>query len=197
MLRACRRVEDVALSGSLVSADVVHSYGTACQPGIITSINPHSFISAFDAPIFRRVHTLRVCDLNLSLSEVHAIRRMPALRSFTYTSPKDDGDVDQEVYTLRLLVTCEDDDPLEALSRRLHLDDTRLELIIRTAPQRAAQLAARWHEVPGVEMRTRTVPQHLIDAWDALRDLVFRAHDDIDADADPSSALGIMHDEWR
>lgn len=197
VLRACRRVEDVALSGSLVSADVVHSYGTACQPGIITSINPHSFISAFNAPIFRRVHTLRVCDLNLSLSEVHAIRRMPALRSFTYTSPKDDGDVDQEVYTLRLLVTCEDDDPLEALSRRLHLDDTRLELIIRTAPQRAAQLAARWHEVPGVEMRTRTVPQHLIDAWDALRDLVFRAHDDIDADADPSSALGIMHDEWR
>ena len=38
VLRACRRVEDVALSGSLVSADVVHSYGTACQPGIITSI---------------------------------------------------------------------------------------------------------------------------------------------------------------
>lgn len=122
---------------------------------------------------------------------------MPALRSFTYTSPKDDGDVDQEVYTLRLLVTSEDDDPLEALSRRLHLDDTRLQLIIRTAPQRADQLLARWREVPGVDMSTRTVPQHLIEAWDALRDLVFRAHDDIDADMDPSYALRIMYDEWR
>ena len=45
ILRACRRLDDVALSGSLIATDVVHSYGTACQPTIITSINPHSFIS--------------------------------------------------------------------------------------------------------------------------------------------------------
>ncbi|WFD32581.1 Bud site selection protein bud4 [Malassezia sp. CBS 17886] len=115
VLRACRGLQDVALNGSLVSAEAVHSYGTACQPRRVTSINPHSFISAFDAPIFRRVEELVVCDINLSQSEADAILRMPgawrwrpsdetALRHFAYTIPKDYGDMRRDVRVLRTLV---------------------------------------------------------------------------------------------
>lgn len=208
ILRACRRLEDVALSGSLVAAEIVHSYGTACQPRIVTSINPHSFISGFDAPIFRRVHTLCVCDINLSFSEADAIRRMPALRSFTYMAPKDYGDLQQDVYALRKIVQA--DDPLESLER-LRLDDSaKLHMTIRSVSDRATQLASALatflQGASPVALYTQPLPAHFADEWDALRDLVFHAQgdysrmaleDDVGSWVDPSHALDVLYDEWR
>ena len=264
ILRACRRLDDVALSGSLIATDVVHSYGTACQPTIITSINPHSFISGFDAPIFRRVHTLTVCDINLSFSEAMAIRRMPSLRTLCFTSPKDYGDPQIDANVLQKILVY--DDPLESLAT-LRLDDAAaLHMMIRALPHRAKQVAdalrasladnerandlnaqhtsdqehnalhpdtilddedeevrqqllhqrLRQQPLPlqprhqpcraAVHVDTRTLPSTFVDAWDALRDLVFNAQedysrmaleDDVGTWVDPSHALELLYEEWH
>ncbi|WFD20995.1 hypothetical protein MCAP1_003250 [Malassezia caprae] len=197
VLRACRRLDDVALSGSLVAADLVHSYGTACQPRRLTSINPHSFISGFDAPIFRRVHTLALCDVNLSVSEARAIRQMPALQTFYLTTPKDYGDPAKDAAMVRGAITSDD-----ALDRfeRLGLDD-RLPLRVclrgpsARAQRMAESLAAQLDDVL-VQIDYEALPPTFSDEWDALRDRLFHAVDEEEA-CDPSEALAFLEQEWR
>ncbi|WFD03949.1 hypothetical protein MOBT1_002646 [Malassezia obtusa] len=215
VLRACRRLQDVALSGSLVSKAVVDSYGTACQPVRVTSVNPHSFISGFDAPIFQRVEVLTVCDINLSLTEADAIRRLPALRSFEYISPKDYGEVARDIRILeKLLALDERELPLEDQLERLLLDvrPTCLQrLQYRAVASRAAQV------VSALELAAQGTPRAIdiayadlaptfVEEWEALRDLVFNAQDeysraalgdDVGSWVDPSHALEQLRSEWR
>lgn len=213
VLRACRRLKDVALSGSLVSAAVVHSYGTACQPVRVTSINPHSFVSGFDAPIFRKVQDLTVCDINLSFSEADAIRRLPALKCFEYTSPKDYGDVLRDITVLRKLLAL-DDASLEDSLARLLLDAPSSwlqRLHFRAVPQRAKKVVAALQEAlenapRGVDIAQAELAPEFVNEWDALRDLVFNAQgdysrqalgDDVGSWVDPSHALEQLRAEWR
>ncbi|KAL4400409.1 hypothetical protein ACI68E_003326 [Malassezia pachydermatis] len=208
VLRACRRLEDIALSGSLVAADIVQSYGTACQPRCITSINPHSFISAFDAPMFRRVQELRVCDVNLSHSEVDAIRRMPVLQHFVHTTPKDYGDCSRDAHVLRKVVV--EKDPLEGLAK-MRIDDKPLRIGIRGVPARAsataqALQASLEEDKKHIDIYTETIPSTMVEEWEALRDIVFNAQgdysrmaleDDTGAWVDPTNALQFLWHEWQ
>ncbi len=50
ILRSCRKLQDVALAGELLSLHAAHTYGSACQPVRLTSVNPHSFVGAFRLP---------------------------------------------------------------------------------------------------------------------------------------------------
>ncbi|WFD28605.1 hypothetical protein MNAN1_003618 [Malassezia nana] len=180
VLRACRRLEDVALSGSLVAADLVHSYGTACQPRRLTSINPHSFISGFDAPIFRRVHTLALCDVNLSLSEARAIRHMPALRTFLFTTPKEYGDPAKDAAIVyRAFVS---DDVLEQMGR-LRVSDIPVRVCLRGPYGRAERMAEHLAVLLGdamVQVDYDVLPPAFCGEWDALRDRLFHAVEDDD-----------------
>lgn len=212
ILRACRRLYDVALSGSLVASDVVQSYGTACQPRHVTSINAHSFISAFDAPMFRRVESLTVCDLNLSQSEAEAIRRMPALRTFHYTTPKDYGDSVRDVHVLRKVLTDDADLPLEDAIARMRLNTAPLaHLIVRATAERAEDIARALYNCTDSATRhahisTESLPISFVHEWDALRDLLFHAQDeyarmavddDTGTDVDPGQPLVHLLHEWR
>lgn len=199
VLRACRRLDDVALSGSLVAADVVRSYGTACQPRRLTSINPHSFISGFDAPIFRRVHTLVLCDVNVSLSEARAIRQMPALQTLLLTTPKEYGDPAKDAAMVRWALTS--DDPLDRFAR-LGLDDRPPLRVCLRGPSARAQrmaesLAALLDDDVLVQIDYDMLPPTFCDEWDALRDRLFHARDDDDEPRDPSGALAFLEQEWR
>ncbi|WFC95841.1 hypothetical protein MBRA1_002495 [Malassezia brasiliensis] len=217
VLRACRRLQDVALSGSLVSKAIVHSYGTACQPVRLTSVNPHSFICGFDAPIFRKVESLTICDINLSVTEAEAIRRLPALRTLQYTSPKDYGDTTRDVWVLRKLLALDDDElSIEEHLERLMLDQpaSRIaHLTYRAASERAALVVSSLEAARDNISPPRTlvlVPARLtpafVDEWEALRDLVFNAQeeysrtalgDDVGSWVDPSDALEMLRLEWR
>ncbi|WFD24676.1 hypothetical protein MEQU1_003379 [Malassezia equina] len=199
VLRACRRLDDVALSGSLVAADLVHSYGTACQPRRLTSINPHSFISGFDAPIFRRVHTLTLCDVNLSLSEARAIRQMPSLHTFYLTAPKNYGDPAKDAAILRSTLTS--DNLLDRLAH-MRLEDTPpLRWCVRGPIERAQRmaesLAALLDDDVLVQIDYEALPPTFCDEWDALRDRLFHALDEEEATCDPSEALAFLEQEWR
>ncbi|EPQ26178.1 uncharacterized protein PFL1_06385 [Pseudozyma flocculosa PF-1] len=105
VLRACRRVRDVALAGELVSLSVAHTYGSACQPRRLTSVNPHSFVGGFSADIFRRVTTLRIVDTNLADDEVDEIRTLCDLEWLIWSSPKDYGDISRDTNVLRRLLS--------------------------------------------------------------------------------------------
>ncbi|KAI3617761.1 hypothetical protein CBS9595_003670 [Malassezia furfur] len=217
VLRACRRLQDVALSGSLVSKAIVHSYGTACQPVQLTSVNPHSFICGFDAPIFRKVESLTVCDINLSVTEAEAIRRLPALRTLQYTSPKDYGDTSRDVWVLRKLLALDDDElTIEEHLERLMLDQPAsciAHLTYRAASERAALVVsalegARDHTSPPrtLALAPARLTPTFVEEWEALRDLVFNAQgeysraalgDDVGSWVDPSDALEMLRLEWR
>lgn len=202
VLRACRRLEDVALSGSLVAADIVQSYGTASQPRRVFSINVHSFVSRFDAPLFRKVEELRVCDIHLTPSEAQSIRRMPQLRHLVLTSPKEYGDAAQDIDILRQVLVHDDlADAFAAWS----LDRARLRIGLRTSRARLELiphgLAACLPPHVVVDLYTEELPPGMADSWEALRDLVFRAYpagtDNDEIDVDPSAPLQLLHREWQ
>ncbi|PWN48747.1 hypothetical protein IE53DRAFT_381093 [Violaceomyces palustris] len=104
ILRSCRRLRDVSLSGQLLSLQVVETYGTACQPLKLTSVNPNSFVGGFSAPIFRKVRRLHIWDNNLAFEEVDQIRTLKELRKFIWTAPKDYGDSTRDLNVLRRLL---------------------------------------------------------------------------------------------
>lgn len=207
VLRKCRRLIDVALSGSLVSTVVVHSYGTACQPLHVTSINPHSFVGGYDAPIFRKVQTLAVIDINLSDTEAEAIQRMPSLRTLTYTAPKDYGDTARDARILSTLLGLRKD-TLAGAMERLALSASLSYVCYRTLPQRLEPTLRKLYDTmehEGVRLVHEPIPFAFVEEWDALRDLVFSAQgdysraalEDTGAWADPGHALAQVRREWR
>lgn len=216
VLRACRRLTDVALSGSLVSTEVVNSYGTACQPVRLTSINPHSFISGFSAPIFRKVRELTVCDINLSQQEAEEIRKLSELRTLRLICPKDYGDMMRDVRILQHAVTRGAVSLEESFAYLSMVSDLQnaaplkpLELLeIRTAERRAASLAdAMRTPADGAPLAVahRALPPTFVDEWEALRDLLFNAEeysraafdDDVGGWLDPGHPLAELLHEWR
>ncbi|SPO24191.1 uncharacterized protein UTRI_03459 [Ustilago trichophora] len=104
ILRCCRKLQDVALSGELLSLHAAHTYGTACQPVRLTSVNPHSFVGGFSAPIFRKVRVLRIVDTNLAFEEADEIRTLADLEWLIWSAPKDYGDITRDSNVLRRLL---------------------------------------------------------------------------------------------
>lgn len=104
ILRACRKLYDVALAGELLSLYSAHTYGSACQPVRLTSVNPHSFVGGFSAPIFRKVKILRIIDTNLAFEEADEIRTLAELEWLIWTAPKDYGDITRDSNVLRRLL---------------------------------------------------------------------------------------------
>lgn len=104
ILRSCRKLQDVALAGELLSLHAAHTYGSACQPVRLTSINPHSFVAGFSAPIFRKVKVLRIVDTNLAFEEADQIRTLAELEWLVWSSPKDYGDISRDSRVLRRLL---------------------------------------------------------------------------------------------
>lgn len=104
ILRCCRKLQDVALSGELLSLHAAHTYGTACQPVRLTSVNPHSFVGGFSAPIFRKVRVLRIVDTNLAFEEADEIRTLAELEWLIWSAPKDYGDITRDSNVLRRLL---------------------------------------------------------------------------------------------
>lgn len=104
ILRSCRKLQDVALAGELLSLHSAHTYGSACQPVRLTSINPHSFVGGFSAPIFRKVRVLRIVDTNLAFEEADEIRTLSELEWLIWSAPKDYGDITRDSNVLRRLL---------------------------------------------------------------------------------------------
>lgn len=104
ILRSCRKLQDVALAGELLSLHAAHSYGSACQPVRLTSVNPHSFVGGFSAPIFRKVRVLRIVDTNLAFEEADEIRTLADLEWLIWSAPKDYGDMNRDTNVLRRLL---------------------------------------------------------------------------------------------
>ena len=204
ILRSCRRLVDVALASLIVSSDAVHSYGTACQPLRLTSVNPHSFICGFGAPIFRRVIELNVFDLNLSNSEAEGIHKLRNLRSLQLVSPRDYGDIGRDARILRTILSV--GETLEDTVAQMSLDTPQLEqVVVRASSRRAQQIVDAVQPKTCVSLVAAGVPMEFIDDWDALRDLVFDAHedyargalDDVGISADPGNVFAGILKEWR
>ncbi|PWY98929.1 hypothetical protein BCV70DRAFT_201145 [Testicularia cyperi] len=104
ILRSCRKLQDVALAGELLSLHAAFTYGSACQPMQLTSINPHSFVGGFSAPIFRKVKILRIVDTNLAFEEADEIRTLSELEWLIWSAPKDYGDITRDTNVLRRLL---------------------------------------------------------------------------------------------
>ena len=104
ILRSCRKLQDLALAGELLSLHAAHTYGSACQPVRLTSINPHSFVGGFSAPIFRKVKVLRIVDTNLAFEEADEIRTLAELEWLIWSAPKDYGDITRDSNVLRRLL---------------------------------------------------------------------------------------------
>ncbi len=104
ILRTCRKVENLALSGGLCIPDAAFSYGTACQPKRLTCVNPHSFVGAFSAPIFNKVVELHLIDTSLAIEDGDQISKMQSLRHFIWSSPKEDSDPAQEAARIHRMV---------------------------------------------------------------------------------------------
>lgn len=104
ILRSCRKLQDVALAGELLSVHAAHTYGSACQPVRLTSVNPHSFVGGFSAPIFRKVRVLRIVDTNLAFEEADEIRTLAELEWLIWSAPKDYGDITRDSNVLRRLL---------------------------------------------------------------------------------------------
>lgn len=104
VLRSCRKLQDVALAGELLSLHAAHTYGSACQPVRLTSVNPHSFVGGFSAPIFRKVRVLRIVDTNLAFEEADEIRTLAELEWLIWSAPKDYGDITRDANVLRRLL---------------------------------------------------------------------------------------------
>lgn len=204
ILRACRRLVDVALASLLVSNNAVHSYGTACQPLRLTSINPHSFICGFGAPIFRRVVDLNVFDINLSHSEAEGICKLRKLKHLQLVSPKDYGEINRDVLILQKILSI--GPSLEDSIAQMSLDTPDLtHVVVRSASQRADQVVNAVRGRTCVAVEAEHLTSSFIDEWDSLRDLVFDANedyeraalDDVGAWADPGNALATVLQEWR
>jgi hypothetical protein len=77
ILRACRRLQHLALDGGFITPQAATGFGTACKPKTLLCVNPHSFLGHFSAPIFRTtVRRLEVVDQTLACEEVDEIRLM-------------------------------------------------------------------------------------------------------------------------
>ncbi|KAN0062184.1 hypothetical protein ACQY0O_005363 [Thecaphora frezii] len=196
VLRACRRLSDVALSGELLSFKTAETFGTACQPRALTSVNPYSFVGGFSAPIFKRVSRLRIVDANLALEEVDEIRTLANLETLEWTAPKDYGDMSRDLQLLfRLLQRPSHHYPtplpfnFDTLPSPVPSQLDRFHhLIISTAPDRCGHIQDALHlhsslsadqeradkrKPPSIE--TIPLKQIEMDEWDALRDLINQA----------------------
>ncbi|UZJ54111.1 hypothetical protein CBS101457_003431 [Exobasidium rhododendri] len=101
ILRACRRLQHLALDGGFITPHAANGFGTACKPKTLLCVNPHSFLGHFSAPIFRTtVQRLEVVDQTLACEEVDEIRLMQGLRHFLWTSPRANSDVTRDVSVL-------------------------------------------------------------------------------------------------
>ena len=77
ILRACRRLQHLALDGGFITPQAATGLGTACKPKTLLCVNPHSFLGHYSAPIFRTtVRRLEVVDQTLACEEVDEIRLM-------------------------------------------------------------------------------------------------------------------------
>ncbi|WFD00253.1 hypothetical protein MYAM1_003001 [Malassezia yamatoensis] len=216
VLRSCRRLQDVALNGSLVSSNVVHSYGTACQPISLTSVNPHSFVSGFDAPIFRKVTSLVICDINLSITEADAIHRLPMLQDLYYTSPKDYGEIHRDIWIMKKVLGLEHKQEDSASLHTLSINTKPAQLqsfTYRSVEQKSARVVNALNQTVAErecqlqsKLRAETLAPAFIEQWDALRDLVFNAQeeysraaldDDVGTWVDSGMALEQLRMEWR
>lgn len=104
ILRACRRLAHLALAGQLLTTRPALSYGSACQPTHLTSINPHSFLGAFSAPLFRKVTHLHIVDTTLAFEEADEIRSLAHLTHLTWSALKDYGDIHRDTNVLTRLL---------------------------------------------------------------------------------------------
>ncbi|KAK0552040.1 hypothetical protein OC845_001899 [Tilletia horrida] len=87
ILRSCRNIQNLALSGKLLSIDPAQSYGKACTPKEVWSINPYAYLSSYLAPILEKTEIFRLFDLTLAQEECANIVKMPKLRHFMWTTP--------------------------------------------------------------------------------------------------------------
>ena len=104
ILRACRKVDYLSLSGGLCTPDAAFSYGTACQPKRLMCVNPHSFVGAFSAPMFNKVKELHLVDTSLAVEDGDQISKMQNLRHFIWSSPKEHTDPAEETTRIHRLV---------------------------------------------------------------------------------------------
>ncbi|KAL9938082.1 hypothetical protein V8E36_002705 [Tilletia maclaganii] len=87
ILRSCRNIQSLALSGKLISIDHAKSYGKACNPREVWAVNPYSFVTHYEAPILERTETFQLFDLTLAQEECSTIIKMPKLQHFVWTTP--------------------------------------------------------------------------------------------------------------
>ncbi|CAD6930711.1 unnamed protein product [Tilletia laevis] len=87
ILRSCRNIQNLALSGKLISVDHAESYGKACAPREVWGINPYSFVCAYTADILDKTEIFQLYDLTLAQEECSSIVQMRQLRHFIWTTP--------------------------------------------------------------------------------------------------------------
>ncbi|KAE8229207.1 hypothetical protein CF326_g5828 [Tilletia indica] len=87
ILRSCRNIQNLALSGKLISVDHAKSYGKACAPREVWGINPYSFVCAYTADILEKTEIFQLYDLTLAQEECSSIVQMRKLRHFIWTTP--------------------------------------------------------------------------------------------------------------
>ncbi|PWN43831.1 hypothetical protein IE81DRAFT_61035 [Ceraceosorus guamensis] len=118
ILRACRSLQHLALDGALLNKEAAASYGTSCKPRSLTSVNPHSYVGGFSAPIFSKCTTCHLIDGSLTHEEVREIRGMaevlrcalspfasPGLRHFSWTSPREHNSALRDVDVMLRILT--------------------------------------------------------------------------------------------
>ncbi|SJX65032.1 uncharacterized protein SRS1_15858 [Sporisorium reilianum f. sp. reilianum] len=159
ILRLCRKLQDVALAGELLSLHAAHTYGSACQPVRLTSVNPHSFVGGFSAPIFRKVRVLRIVDTNLAFEEADEIRTLAELEWLIWSAPKDYGDITRDSNVLRRLLQR----PRKHFTETQEQDAVQVQTPNETAlPTSQAPTPASTHAVPSPQ------PPALVDRLDEL-----------------------------
>ncbi|CEH18452.1 hypothetical protein CBOM_04853 [Ceraceosorus bombacis] len=105
ILRACRSLQHLALDGALLNKEAAASYGTSCKPRSLTSVNPHSYVGGFSAPIFSKCTTCHLIDGSLTHEEVREIRGMAGLRHFSWTSPREHNSALRDVDVMLRILT--------------------------------------------------------------------------------------------
>lgn len=127
ILRACRRLDHLALDGGFLTPQSAVGFGTACKPKTLLCVNPHSFLGHFSAPIFRTtVKRLEIVDTTLAVEEVDEIRQMQGLEAFVWTSPRANSDVTRDVSVLLRILSPRAADAAAAADESALSSDARL-----------------------------------------------------------------------
>ncbi|CDR99416.1 uncharacterized protein SPSC_04933 [Sporisorium scitamineum] len=166
ILRLCRKLQDVALAGELLSLHAAHTYGSACQPVRLTSVNPHSFVGGFSAPIFRKVRVLRIVDTNLAFEEADEIRTLAELEWLIWSAPKDYGDITRDSNVLRRLLQRPRKHFTDPIPPPTTADKTQEHAAVQTQDDSAPSTSQA--STPAVPAVPSPQPPALVDRLDSL-----------------------------